>query len=149
MNEEQGNDFEVEGWMSIEEEGEEDNASEYAEESFRKAIEAGNQGAYSGLGSITKDNEKKIKYLELAAFAGSLDLMWELYLSMDDCVEKFAWLTIVANNNIMPDAEDELEISLKDLSSDKKAQVSDVSNNYLKKIEDGGCKLGTGMHPYY
>ncbi len=161
MVEEKENEIEIDGWICFEEENSESEKKEVATESrennalestlenakksFKKSIKAGNIGAYAGLSALTENREEKIKYLELAAFAGRLDAIWDLYLAMEDCLEKYAWLTIAVDNTSIPDAKKELAKALQKLSPDEKVKVTDICSGFLDKIKKAGYKLVSGV----
>ena len=142
----EGRDFEVDGWMSLEEVGEEEDALDLAKEAFLKAIEAGNIGAYSGLANLADSEQEKIEYLKKAANVGRLDAMWELYLELEDSIEKYAMLKIVASQDIIADAKDEFDSN--DLSDDKIKEIDLYVEKFLSDLKESGMELGTGANPY-
>jgi hypothetical protein len=147
-----GREYEIDGWMSIEEEGEVEDARDLAKKSFEKAIEHGNIGAYFGLANLMSDSDpEKIGYLRKAAQIGRLDAMWELYYAIpeSETIEKYAWLKIVADNEVIADAKSEFDCSIEDFSEEIVSKINEFSDGLIKKITDSGYALGTGANPIF
>ena len=145
-----GYELESDGWMHIEEADEEEDALDLAREAFQKAIHAGNLGAYYGLASLldNDNSDEKIQYLTKAAGAGRVDAMWELYLILDDKIEKYGLVSIVADHQIVADAKDEYDLLTEELSADEIEKGKSYKEQLIQEIENSGNKLGTGGNPY-
>jgi hypothetical protein len=145
----QGREYEMDGWMSLEAEDEEEDARELAKEAFQKAIDAGNIGAYYGLGSLVEDGTQKVEYLRKATDAGRLDAMWELYMVSENKTEQYAVVSIVVDNGLIADAKEELDLTADEMTPDEIEKGNKLKTEILNRIESSGNSLGTGANPYF